>query len=136
MGEGLRIDTGLTLPDSELDWRFSPSGGPGGQHANRSATRAEVRFTIATSTVLSETQKAVLIGRFGPEIRVSADEERSQLRNREAAGQRLAERIRLALVPTRRRVATRPTRGSTERRVRAKVLRSQTKALRRRPDRD
>src|SRR5947209_3177719 len=78
-----------SIPLSELEWRFTPSGGPGGQHANRSNTRVEVRFDVATSPSLGERQRARLLERLGPTVRVVADDERSQARNRALALERL-----------------------------------------------
>jgi ribosome-associated protein len=127
----VRINDRLTIPDAELVWRFGPSGGPGGQHANTANTRAEVVFEIATSEVLSEGQRSALERQFGPRIRVAADDTRSQARNREIALERLAERAETALRPRRKRTATKPGRGAKERRLRAKRERSQRKAERR-----
>jgi ribosome-associated protein len=130
---GLLISDELVIPDHELVWRFGPSGGPGGQHANTANTRAEVVFEIDTSAVLDAAQRARLSERFGPRIRVACDDHRSQHRNREVATDRLIERIRDGLRrPTVRR-PTKPSRGSKERRLRAKRARSETKAQRRRP---
>lgn len=132
----LPVRPGLTLPAREIDERFSTSGGPGGQHANKTATRVELRFDIAGSPTLSEHQRQRLLDRFGPELRVVADEERSQLRNRSIARERLAARLRSALAPVRSRRPTRPTKGSQTRRLQAKRQRGQTKADRRRPSTD
>lgn len=132
----LAVRPGLTLPAREIDERFSTSGGPGGQHANKTATRVELRFDIAGSPTLSEHQRQRLLDRFGPELRVVVDEERSQLRNRSIARERLAARLRSALAPVRSRRPTRPTKGSQTRRLQAKRQRGQTKADRRRPSTD
>ncbi|MEI2696973.1 MAG: alternative ribosome rescue aminoacyl-tRNA hydrolase ArfB [Microthrixaceae bacterium] len=132
----LPVRAGLTLPGHEIEERFSTSGGPGGQHANRSATRVELRFDIAGSQVLTDHQRTRLTDRFGDEIRVVADDERSQTRNRSIARQRLAARLASALAPVRPRRPTRPTRGSQVRRLDQKQQRSQTKRDRRRPTRD
>ena len=133
----LRVNDRLTIPDSELVWRFGPSGGPGGQHANTANTRAEVVFEIADSTTLTEGQRERLTHMFGPRVRVAADDTRSQARNRELAAERLADRLAGALVPTKTRTATRPGRGAKERRLKDKRQRSQRKAERRyKPDRD
>ncbi len=139
MAEGpahLRVNSGLRIPESELRWRFSRSGGPGGQHANTSDTRAEVRFDIAGSPSLGPRQRARLLERFGPEVRVVASDERSQARNRALAQRRLAERLAdgLRVDPDRR--ATRPTKASVTRRLEAKKRRSARKADRRRPPSD
>ena len=133
---GLEINDGLTLPDAELVWRFGPSGGPGGQHANTANTRAELVFEIAESTVLSPAQRQRLSDRYGPRIRVACDDHRSQHRNREVAAQRLIDRVRKGLQRPRTRRPTKPSRGSKERRLRAKRARSDTKARRRKPGLD
>ncbi len=134
MADDLPIRTGLTIPSAELGERFMPSGGPGGQHANRSSTRVELRFNVAESAALTEAQRARLIDRLGEDVRVVVDEERSQLRNRDLARERLAGRIRNALVVEAPRRATRPTRGSKRRRLDAKRQRSELKQQRRRPE--
>ena len=139
MAEGpahLRVTSGLRIPESELRWRFSRSGGPGGQHANTADTRAEVRFDIAGSPSLGPRQRARLLERFGPEVRVVASDERSQARNRALAQRRLVERLAawLRVDPDRR--ATRPTTASVQRRLDAKRRQSARKADRRRPTRD
>ena len=127
------INDQLVLPDNELIWRFGPSGGPGGQHANTANTRAELVFEIGESAVLAEHQRQRLTDRYGPRIRVASDDHRSQLRNREVAIERLAERVREGLKVKAKRRPTKPSRGSKERRLKAKKARSDTKAQRRRP---
>ncbi|MEL6982187.1 MAG: alternative ribosome rescue aminoacyl-tRNA hydrolase ArfB [Actinomycetota bacterium] len=129
------VDDRLIIPDAELSWRFSPSGGPGGQHANRSNTRAELTWDVAGSTAVDESRQRLLLDRLGTSCTVVADDERSQSRNRDAAERRLAQRVREALVVERPRRATRPTAGSRRRRLEDKRRRSQDKRLRRRPDR-
>ena len=131
--EDLTVRPGLVIPAAELDERFSTSGGPGGQHANKTATQVELRFDIAGSSALSEHQRDRLTERFGGEVRVVVDDERSQLRNRALARERLAGRMRNALAPVRSRRPTRPTKGSTRRRLEAKRQRGETKRDRRRP---
>ena len=126
----LRVTRSLSVPLSELTWRFSASGGPGGQHANTSNTRAEVRFDVATSPSLGPRQRARLLDRLGPEVRVTASDERSQARNRALALERLAARLSDALRVEPTRTATKPTRASQRRRVDAKRRRSETKQLR------
>jgi ribosome-associated protein len=111
----------------------SRSSGPGGQHAQKSSTRVEAVFDVDTSAALSETQKRRVIGRAGPVLRAVAQDERSQLRNRELAIERLVERLRAALAVPRRRVATRPTKAARERRLAEKKRRSRAKELRRPP---
>jgi ribosome-associated protein len=137
MGDGpglLRVSSSCAIPLAELTWRFSRSGGPGGQHANTSDTRAEVRFDIAGSPSLGPRQRARLLDRLGPEVRVVASDERSQARNRELALQRLASRLAEGLRVATPRRATRPTKGSVERRLESKRRQSDRKAARRRPD--
>lgn len=133
MADELQVRPGLVIPASELAERFMPSGGPGGQHANRSATRVELRFDVTASAALSEPQRSRLLERLGEEVRVVVDEERSQARNRDLARDRLAGRIRNALVVEPPRRATKPTRGSRRRRLEAKKQRSELKQQRRRP---
>lgn len=132
----LRVSGSCGIPLSELSWRFSRSSGPGGQHANTADTRVEVRFDIAGSPSLGPRQRARLIERLGPEVRVVASDERSQARNRELAMQRLAERLAGALRVTTPRRGTRPTKASVERRLEGKRRQADRKATRRRPDLD
>ena len=126
----LRVSRGLALPLSELEWRFSRSSGPGGQHANTASTRAEVRFDIASSPSVGPRQRARLLERLGPEVRVVAEDERSQVRNRALALQRLADRLAAALKTEPKRVPTSPTRSSARRRVDAKRKRGDLKRAR------
>jgi ribosome-associated protein len=116
---------------AELQWRFSRSGGPGGQHANTADTRVELIFDIEGSPSLGPLQRARLLAKLGSEIRVVASDERSQARNRALALDRLRDRLAAALHVERPRRPTKPTRGSTERRLDAKRRRSETKRLRR-----
>ncbi len=137
MDDRLRIDAGCSIDRAELVWRFEPSGGPGGQHANRAHTRAVVTFDIAASPSLDETRRERLRGAFGDVLRVSVDDERSQLRNRALAEQRLVAKLAGALVVQRRRRPTRPSRGSVERRLTEKSQQSERKRNRsRRPGDD
>lgn len=131
--DDLPVRPGLTIPGGEIDERFSTSGGPGGQHANKVHSRVELRFDIAGSPSLSDHQRDRLQAALGDELRVVVDEERSQLRNRGIARERLAGRIRNALVPTRVRRPTRATRGSKLRRLETKRQRGETKQTRRKP---
>ena len=132
----LRVSSTLVLPLAELSWRFSRSGGPGGQHANTADTRVEVRFDIAGSPTLGPRQRARLLERFGDELRVVVSDERSQARNRDLALERLAARLADALRVTTPRRATKPTKASDRRRLEAKRRQSNRKAERRRPDTD
>jgi len=127
----LRVTPTCVLPLDELEWRFSASGGPGGQHVNTSNTRAEVRFDVAASPSLGPRQRARLLERLGPEVRVVASDERSQLRNRELALERLRSRLAEALRVERPRRPTKPTKASRERRLEDKRRRSETKRQRR-----
>lgn len=135
----LEVLPGLTIPASELRWRFSRSSGPGGQHVNTSDSRAELSWKIKDSLAISDSQRLILLSRLGPRltagvVTVTASEQRSQLRNREIALAKLADLVAgaLAAAPPDRR-ATKPTRGSTRRRLVAKKQRSTTKQQRRRP---
>jgi ribosome-associated protein len=130
----LRVSSSCSIPLAELAWRFSRSGGPGGQHANTADTRVEVRFDISASPSLGPRQRARLLERLGPEVRVVASDERSQARNRELALDRLAERLAAALRVSAPRRPTRPTRAGVERRLGSKRRQADRKAMRRRPD--
>ncbi len=134
--EVLHVRRGLDVPLSEVTWRATTSGGPGGQHANRTLSRVEVQFDVAASAVLGPRQRARLLQRLGPVVRASASESRSQARNRQLALDRLAAKLNEGLrdAPTRR--PTRPTKSSQVRRVEEKRRRSQTKQARRRPGED
>lgn len=128
---GPGLPSGLVLPAAELIERFSRSPGPGGQSVNTSDSRVELEYDVLTSTALDDAQRARLVGRLGSPIVVVASEHRSQHRNRVAARDRLAERVRAALAPPPPpRRPTRPTRGSQQRRLDAKKQRGQTKSLR------
>ena len=129
----LVVNRSVRIPRSELQFSFSASGGPGGQHANRSNTRVELRFDVDSSTALGPVQRQRLLDRLGTEVRVVVDDERSQLRNRSLAEQRLAERIRAALRVERPRRVTKPTKASEERRKAFKQRRSDIKRTRRKP---
>jgi ribosome-associated protein len=129
----LRVNRSLLIPLDELEWRFTPSGGPGGQHANRSNTRAEVRFDIAGSPSLGPRQRARLLERFGPAIRIAVDAERSQLRNRAVAQERLAARLNTALRVDKERRPTAPSQAARRHRLEEKRRRSLQKQQRRPP---
>ena len=129
----LKVGRHLVIPPGELEWRFSASGGPGGQHANTANTRVELVFDVAGSAVLGPRQRARLLERLGPSVRVVVVDERSQLRNRQIALERLAELLTDALRVDPSRRPTVPTRASRERRLRAKQLRSARKVDRRTP---
>lgn len=123
----------VRIPRHELSVSFSPSGGPGGQHANKAATRVELVFDPTISAAFDDAQRERVISQLGAPIRVVVDDERSQLRNRQLAEQRLVERLQSALRRPRRRRPTKPTKGSQRRRLRAKSRRSELKQQRRSP---
>src|SRR5439155_23377202 len=121
------------IPPDELEWRFTGSGGPGGQHANTSNTRVELVFDIAASESLGPRQRARLLDRLGSPVRVVASERRSQLQNRELALERLRGRLANALHVDPPRVATRPSRSSKRARVEQKRRIGERKRTRRAP---
>lgn len=123
----------VSLPVSEIEIRVSRSSGPGGQHAQKSSTRVEAVFEVEASEALTEVQKRRVIARVGPALRAVAQDERSQLRNRELAVERLVEKLRAALAVPRRRVPTKPSAHARERRLEGKRRRAETKRLRRPP---
>jgi ribosome-associated protein len=131
----LLVGPGLIIPSDEIAMRVTTSGGPGGQHANRSLTRVVVSLEVAASS-LSEADRSRLTDRFGPVVRSSAGRFRSQSANRSAALDQLARRLGDALAPRTPRRATRPTRASTQRRLDEKRARSRVKEQRRRRDDD
>ena len=129
----MRVRAGLEIPDSEVTVRASRSSGPGGQHANVTASRVEAVFDVASSSALSDEQKRRVMARCGPRVTAVAQESRGQARNRELALERLADRIDRALRVPRARRATKPTRASQERRLESKRRRSERKRERRKP---
>lgn len=133
MSGGVRVGRSLVIPLDELEWRFGASGGPGGQHANTANTRVELRFDIAGSPSLGPRQRARLLARLGPSLRVVASRHRSQLRNREDALARLAITVADALRTQPRRRPTAPPRAAIERRLEEKRKRSEAKERRRAP---
>jgi ribosome-associated protein len=132
----VRLARGIEIPDSEILVRTSRSSGPGGQHANVTASRVEAVFDVAASTALSEDQKRRVMARLGPRVTAVAQESRGQARNRELALERLASRIDRALQVPRSRRATKPTKASKERRLQEKRRSSDRKRARRRPSAD
>ena len=130
-GESIRVTRSVSLPLAEIELRTSRSSGPGGQHAQTSESRVEAVFDVEASQALSDAQKRRVLAKAGPTIRAVAQDERSQLRNRELALERLAERLRQALRVERRRVPTKPSRAAVERRLVDKRRRSARKRLRR-----
>jgi ribosome-associated protein len=129
----LRVNERLAIPLSEVLVRASRSSGPGGQHANVTASRVEASFDVLASPSLTDPQRRRLLARAGPRIVAVAQDERSQARNRELALTRLAERIAKALLVPKRRRATKPTAASHERRLAAKRRATQRKRERRPP---
>lgn len=123
----------VVLPRSEIELRYSRSSGPGGQHAQKSETRAEAVFDVQASSALTETQKRRVVAKAGSVLRAVAQDERSQAHNRELATERLVEQLREALRVPRPRRPTKPTAQSRERRLESKRRRSATKRLRRPP---
>jgi ribosome-associated protein len=130
----LHVRPGLTIPPDEVEVRASRSSGPGGQHANVTASRVEASFDVAASSTLTDEQKRRVMARCGPVVRAVSQDTRSQRRNRELALDRLARRLAGALAVQRPRRATRPTRAAKERRLEQKRRRGQTKRLRGRPE--
>ena len=133
----LRVTRSVVIPERELAWRFSRSSGPGGQSVNTADSRVELSLDVARSTALGPVQRARVLERLSRRLvegvlTVRASEHRSQLRNREAALERMAETLAAALAPPPpRRRPTRPTRGAVERRLADKKRRSRTERLRR-----
>ncbi len=136
MDEPLEIARGVTLPLDEVVLRASRSSGPGGQHANVTASRVEAVFDVAASRALSDAQKARVIERAGPRVTAIAQDARSQARNRELALERLRARLAAALATPRPRRPTRPTRASRRRRASAKQRQATRKQQRRPPGAD
>ena len=136
---GLRVSAGVTIPESELSWRFSRSSGPGGQGVNTADSRVELVWDAAASAALSPVQRERLIERLGGRLfdgvlTIAASEHRAQLRNRDAARERLAALVADALrPPAPPRRPTKPSRGAKERRLKAKQRRTDVKQLRRPP---
>ncbi len=128
----IAVRPGVAIDPRELAWRFSTSGGPGGQHVNTSNTRAEVTFDIAGSSTLPLWARERLVERLGPSVTVAAGDRRSQARNRDLAVERLVARLGRALEERRARRATRPTRASQRRRVESKRRRGDLKQQRQR----
>jgi ribosome-associated protein len=132
-GQPLRVTRSCVIPPDELEWRFTGSGGPGGQHANTSNTRVELVFDIEASESLGPRQRARLLDRLGPRVRVVASQRRSQLQNRELALERMRDRLANALHIEPTRVATRPSRASQRARVEQKRRQGERKRTRRAP---
>lgn len=131
--EGLRVGR-FSIPESEIEETFTTSGGPGGQHANRSNTAVELRFDLSATTALPPQEKDRAVSRLGPVVTVSVSESRSQWRNRALARTRLTERLEEALRPPRRRRPTKPSRSARQKRLESKRRQSEKKRLRRNPE--
>jgi ribosome-associated protein len=133
MEDPLRVTATVAIPLREIELRTSRSSGPGGQHANVTASRVEAVFDVAHSPSLTEEQRARAMARVGPRMTAVAQDARSQARNRELALERLRARLATALAVPRARRPTKPTRASRRRRLEAKRRRAERKALRRPP---
>ncbi len=131
--ESIRVTRSVSIPLSEIAFRYSRSSGPGGQHAQKTETRVEALFDVEASSALTDRQKNRVVRKAGPVLRAVAQDERSQARNRELATERVADALREALRVERRRVATKPSKAAVERRLEQKRRRSQTKKLRQPP---
>jgi ribosome-associated protein len=132
----VRVARGVDIPLEEIELRASRSSGPGGQHANVTASRIEAVFDVAASRSLSDEQKRRVMARCGPRVTAVAQDARGQSRNRELALERLRERLATALHVPRSRRATKPTKASRERRLESKRRAGERKAARRRPPAD
>jgi ribosome-associated protein len=133
MDDGIRVAEDTVIPLDEIQLRASRSSGPGGQHANVTASRIEAVFDVEDSKALTEEQRELLIRKLGPRITAVAQDARSQARNRELALERLRERIEAGLRRPRPRRPTKPSRAARERRLDQKRRNSARKAQRRRP---
>lgn len=133
MADELKIDDGLSIPLAEVELRASRSSGPGGQHANVTASRVEAVFDVRASAALDEARRARLVERAGPVVTAVAQESRGQARNRELALQRLAQKIAAGLAVPRSRRPTKPSRAARWRRLERKRLVGERKRGRRRP---
>jgi ribosome-associated protein len=133
MEDGLRVTSRTVIPLEEIDLRASRSSGPGGQHANVTASRIEAVFDVEASQALTEEQRELLRSRVGERVTAVAQDSRSQVRNRELALERLREKLAAGLRPPKPRRATRPSKAARERRLEEKRRTSERKAQRRRP---
>jgi ribosome-associated protein len=131
--ESIRVTRSVSIPLSEIAFRYSRSSGPGGQHAQKTETRVEALFDVEASSSLTDRQKNRVVRKAGPILRAVAQDERSQARNRELATERVADALREALHVERRRVATKPSKAAVQRRLEQKRRRAQTKKLRQPP---
>jgi len=136
MSAGIDIGQGITIPFEEIELRASRSGGPGGQHANKTASRIEASFDVRGSAALPAPVRDRIAGRLGPRVTAVAQESRGQSRNREIAVERLRRRLADAAAPRKQRRPTGPGRAARERRLQAKRRQSERKRRRRRPGAD
>jgi ribosome-associated protein len=134
VADHIRITDRVSIPLDEIELRTSRSSGPGGQHANVTASRVEAVFDVCASQSLSEEQRNRIMSRLGPVVRAVAQDTRSQSRNRELALERLRGRLTAALAVQRPRRATKPTAASRRRRAESKQKRGEVKRLRKRPE--
>jgi ribosome-associated protein len=134
MEDPMQVARGVAIPLAEVQLRTSRSSGPGGQHANVTASRVEAAFDVGASRSLDDHQKRRISARCGPVVRASAQDTRSQARNRELALERLRSRLAAALSVQRPRRATKPTQAARRRRLESKRKRGEVKRLRRRPE--
>lgn len=136
---GVRVNRSVVIPEDEIRLEFTTSGGPGGQHANKSSTRAVLVWNVDASRALGPRQRARIKGKLRHRIdsagnlRLSSDASRSQLRNREAVRERLRSLVEAALKPEKKRIGTAPTRAAREKRLQSKRLRSEVKKARQSP---
>jgi ribosome-associated protein len=136
VADELRIDTGLAIPLAEIELRASRSSGPGGQHANVTASRVEAVFDVERSSALDDLQRRLLMAKWGATVTAVAQDARGQSRNRELALERLAAKIAAGIVVPRRRRATKPSRAARKRRLESKRRLGERKRARRRPASD
>ena len=136
MEDPMSLGQHAAIPLSEIEIRASRSSGPGGQHANVTASRIDAVFDVAASAALSDDQKQRIVARAGPRVTAAAQDSRSQVRNRELALARLQRRLSAALAVERPRHATRPTQASVSARLEAKRLQAERKRSRRTPSDD
>jgi ribosome-associated protein len=136
VADELRINERLSLPSAEIELRTSRSSGPGGQHANVTASRVEAVFDVVASRALDEGQRARLLERLGPVVTAVAQDARGQARNRELALRRLAQKLAAGLRVQRKRRATRPSRAAKQQRLEQKRHTGERKRNRRRPSAD
>lgn len=133
---GIRINRSLIVPDQEVEYRFTTSGGPGGQHANKASTRAELSWNVEESAVLGPRQRQRILGALRNRIdkegnlRLTSDRHRSQMQNRNEVTERFRKLVHGALIPPKPRIRTGPSRAAKERRLQEKKRRSATKQAR------